>query len=81
MRIREVVTDLMARLKSRFPDAELLSVDEWATGMVVLHVFTKHKDGGDLIEAVLDRVTEILVDDEISIAIVPEREKSAKRAA
>lgn len=71
----------MARLKSRFPDAELVSVDEWDTGMVALNVFTQHEDGGDLIEAVLDRVTEILVDDEISIAIIPQRQKSAQQAA
>jgi hypothetical protein len=80
-RIRELVADLMTRLKNRFPDAELVSVEEWPTGLVVLHVYTRHEDGGDLIEAVLDRVTEILVEDELSIAILPERKKSAKQAA
>lgn len=81
IRIREISADLVARLKQRFPAVELLSVDEWPTGMVVLHVYAPHEDGGDLIEAVLDRVTEILVNDGLSITILPERKKPEERAA
>lgn len=80
-RIREIAADLVARLKQRFPAVELLSVDEWPTGMVVLHVYAPHEDGGDLIESVLDRVTEILINDGLSVTILPERTRPKERAA
>lgn len=80
-RIRQIAADLLGRLQARFPDVELNSIDEWSTGMVVLNVYSSHEDAGDLIEAVLDRVVEILVEDSLSVAILPTRIKPGKRAA
>jgi hypothetical protein len=80
-RIREVSAEVLDRIKKRFPAVELLSIERLPTGMVVLHVYAPHEDAGDVIEAALDRMVEAIADDGLCLAVMPTRNKPARRAA
>jgi hypothetical protein len=80
-RILEIQEELLTRMRKRFPRVELLSTEEWPTGTVVIRIYAPYSDKMALMESVVDRTVELLVNEGLNISILPLSEKPCRRAA
>ena len=78
-RVRKISTELVARMRERFPAVELVAIEDWPNVGAVLRIYAPYEDKVEVMESVVDRIVDAIVDEGITISILPVSQKPAVR--
>jgi len=80
IRIREVQSDLLAKLQKKFPRIELVEVEERADGGYSLHLYAPYADKFAILRTVSSRLVDLL-DEGLFVVVLPHSNRPLNKAA
>lgn len=80
-RINEIRDEFLARLKERYPQAELVEVEDRPTGTTVFRVHVPGAELLDVINVNVERIAEIAGTEDLDVMVLPVSYRGSNQAA